>query len=110
MVNIFSNVGFNMLEVVKKRDEEMLEGIFQMLESTISRFGTNMGDDSAINAITAKELGFTTVFIDNGEYYDATHTIKDIHEFEIQPNAGDHLITVVDEFGNEIKRQISISE
>lgn len=35
---------------------------------------------------------------------------KDIHEFEIQPNAGDHLITVVDEFGNEIKRRISISE
>lgn len=35
---------------------------------------------------------------------------KDIHEFEILPSSGDHLITVVDEFGNEIKRRISISE
>lgn len=35
---------------------------------------------------------------------------KDIHEFEILPDLGEHLITVVDENGNEIKRMISISD
>ncbi|WCO01863.1 penicillin-binding protein 1C [Psychroserpens ponticola] len=37
-------------------------------------------------------------------------TTKDIHELAIVPKAGEHLITVVDEFGNEAKRKISISE
>ena len=37
-------------------------------------------------------------------------TTKDIHELAIIPKAGEHLITVVDEFGNEAKRKISISE
>ncbi|WP_460220227.1 penicillin-binding protein 1C [Psychroserpens sp. MEBiC05023] len=37
-------------------------------------------------------------------------TTKDVHELAILPQPGDHLITVVDSFGNEIKRQISISE
>ena len=37
-------------------------------------------------------------------------TTKDIHELAIIPKAGQHLITVVDEFGNESKRKISISE
>jgi penicillin-binding protein 1C len=37
-------------------------------------------------------------------------TTKDIHELAIIPEAGEHLITVVDEFGNEAKRKITISE
>ena len=37
-------------------------------------------------------------------------TTKDIHELAIIPELGEHLITVVDEFGNEAKRQISVSE
>ena len=37
-------------------------------------------------------------------------TTKDIHELAIIPKAGEHLITVVDEFGNEAKRKIMISE
>ncbi|WP_298893910.1 penicillin-binding protein 1C [uncultured Psychroserpens sp.] len=45
-------------------------------------------------------------------YLDQTYvgTTKDIHELAILPKKGKHLITVVDEFGNEAKRQISISE
>jgi penicillin-binding protein 1C len=45
-------------------------------------------------------------------YLDETYvgTTKDIHELAIIPKAGKHLITVVDEFGNERKREISISE
>ncbi|MBA6151758.1 penicillin-binding protein 1C [Gelidibacter maritimus] len=34
----------------------------------------------------------------------------DIHEFAVQPKQGEHLITVVDAFGNESKRWIIISE
>ncbi|MBR9845220.1 MAG: penicillin-binding protein 1C [Algicola sp.] len=37
-------------------------------------------------------------------------TTKDIHELAIIPKAGEHLITVVDEFGNEAKRKIMISQ
>lgn len=37
-------------------------------------------------------------------------TTKDIHELAIIPNAGNHVITVVDEFGNETNRKIFISE
>lgn len=37
-------------------------------------------------------------------------TTKDIHELAIIPKTGEHVITVVDEFGNEAKRKISISE
>nr|WP_321233662.1 penicillin-binding protein 1C [uncultured Psychroserpens sp.] len=45
-------------------------------------------------------------------YLDETYVglTKDIHELAILPSTGKHLITVVDEFGNEAKRQISISE
>ncbi|WP_299271968.1 penicillin-binding protein 1C [uncultured Psychroserpens sp.] len=45
-------------------------------------------------------------------YLDETYvgTTKDIHEIAIIPEKGKHLITVVDEFGNEAKRHISISE
>ncbi|HLT33029.1 MAG TPA: hypothetical protein VKZ98_04505, partial [Aquaticitalea sp.] len=35
---------------------------------------------------------------------------KDIHEFAMQPKIGKHLLTVVDEFGNEAKRWIEISD
>ncbi|MCB0444124.1 MAG: penicillin-binding protein 1C [Gelidibacter sp.] len=35
---------------------------------------------------------------------------KNIHEFAILPKQGKHVITVVDEFGNEAKRWIEISE
>jgi penicillin-binding protein 1C len=35
---------------------------------------------------------------------------KDIHEFAMQPKQGKHVITIVDEFGNESKRWIQISE
>lgn len=37
-------------------------------------------------------------------------TTKDIHEFAMLPKQGKHLITVVDELGNEAKRWIQISE
>ncbi|WP_338355954.1 penicillin-binding protein 1C [Yeosuana marina] len=50
----------------------------------------------------------TTVFW----YVDETYvgSTKDIHELAIIPKQGKHLITVVDEFGNEAKRRIEISE
>ncbi|MCK8523726.1 penicillin-binding protein 1C [Aquimarina sp. D1M17] len=35
---------------------------------------------------------------------------KRFHEMPIQPKAGKHLITVLDELGNEIKRQIEVKE
>ncbi|AUP79633.1 penicillin-binding protein 1C [Flavivirga eckloniae] len=35
---------------------------------------------------------------------------KDIHDLAIIPKQGAHIITVVDEFGNEAKRKITISE
>lgn len=35
---------------------------------------------------------------------------KDIHDMAITPKAGLHIITAVDEFGNEIKRKITITE
>jgi len=41
------------------------------------------------------------------QYIGAT---KDIHELAIIPKIGEHLITVVDELGNETKRKITISE
>lgn len=37
-------------------------------------------------------------------------TTKDIHEFAMQPKPGKYLLTVVDEFGNEAKRWIDMSE
>ncbi|GAA3572683.1 penicillin-binding protein 1C [Snuella lapsa] len=45
-------------------------------------------------------------------YLDATFmgSTKDIHEFSMIPKPGNHTITVVDEFGNEAKRHITISE
>ena len=43
----------------------------------------------------------------NGAYLGST---KDIHEIAAKPKKGKHIITVVDEFGNEAKRQIEISE
>src|SRR5690606_12732510 len=44
-------------------------------------------------------------------YVDETfiNTTKDIHELAILPKEGKHIITVVDEFGNEAKRVIEIS-
>ncbi len=35
---------------------------------------------------------------------------KNIHDMAVIPKAGKHLITVVDEFGNEAKRRIEVSE
>lgn len=45
-------------------------------------------------------------------YVDETYvgSTKDIHELAIIPKQGKHLITVVDEFGNEATRVISISK
>ncbi|MFL1010702.1 penicillin-binding protein 1C [Flavisericum labens] len=45
-------------------------------------------------------------------YVDDTYVgnTKDIHELAIVPEIGKHLITAVDEFGNEAKRWITISE
>ncbi|MEL0455157.1 penicillin-binding protein 1C [Flavobacteriaceae bacterium SZ-1-7] len=45
-------------------------------------------------------------------YVDETYisNTKDIHELAIIPTKGKHLITAVDEFGNETKRWIEISE
>ncbi|WP_303277054.1 penicillin-binding protein 1C [Flavivirga aquimarina] len=45
-------------------------------------------------------------------YVDATFigSTKDIHDMAIIPKQGEHIITVVDEFGNEAKRKITISE
>ena len=37
-------------------------------------------------------------------------TTKDIHDLAIIPETGKHLITVVDQFGNETKRWIEVSE
>lgn len=50
----------------------------------------------------------TTVFW----YLDETFmgTTKDIHELAILPRQGKHIITVVDEFGNEAKRFVEIYE
>ena len=50
----------------------------------------------------------TTVFW----YIDKTFvgSTKQIHDMAILPKTGKHLITVVDEFGNDIKRWIEISE
>ena len=33
---------------------------------------------------------------------------KDIHEFAMKPKRGKHIVTIVDEFGNESKRWIDI--
>ena len=35
---------------------------------------------------------------------------KDIHDMAVLPSSGDHIITVMDELGNELKRKITISE
>ncbi|WP_299223120.1 penicillin-binding protein 1C [uncultured Psychroserpens sp.] len=45
-------------------------------------------------------------------YLDETYVgkTKDIHELAILPKVGKHLITIVDEYGNEVKRFITISE
>lgn len=45
-------------------------------------------------------------------YIDETYigSTKDIHEIGIKPKQGKHIITVVDEFGNETKSKIEISE
>jgi len=45
-------------------------------------------------------------------YLDETFvgTTKDIHDMAIIPKTGKHLITVVDQFGNEAKRWIEISK
>ncbi len=45
-------------------------------------------------------------------YLDETYLgmTKDIHELAILPKTGEHLITIVDELGNERKRRIRISE
>ncbi len=45
-------------------------------------------------------------------YVDETFvgSTKDIHELAVKPKQGKHLITVVDEFGNEAKRTINISK
>ncbi|RKE98669.1 penicillin-binding protein 1C [Ichthyenterobacterium magnum] len=50
----------------------------------------------------------TTVFW----YIDKTFVgkTKDIHDMAIIPKQGSHLITAVDEFGNETKRKIEVSE
>ncbi|MGS2727729.1 penicillin-binding protein 1C [Psychroserpens sp. BH13MA-6] len=44
-------------------------------------------------------------------YLDNTYLgeTKDIHEWAITPTVGEHIITVVDEYGNESQRRISIS-
>lgn len=45
-------------------------------------------------------------------YLDATFigATKDIHELAIKPSKGNHIITVVDAFGNETKRKITVLE
>lgn len=45
-------------------------------------------------------------------YLDETFvgSTKDIHELVLIPREGIHIITVVDEFGNEVKRRITISK
>ncbi len=37
-------------------------------------------------------------------------TTKDIHDMSVKPKPGDHMITVVDAFGNEAKRRVEILE
>ena len=45
-------------------------------------------------------------------YLDETYlgSTRDIHELAINPKQGEHIITVVDAFGNEAKRKITISK
>lgn len=45
-------------------------------------------------------------------YLDETFmgSTKDIHELALMPREGAHIITVVDEFGNEVKRKMTISK
>lgn len=43
----------------------------------------------------------------NSKYLGST---TDIHEFAVKPRAGKHIITVVDTFGNEVKRWVEIME
>ena len=45
-------------------------------------------------------------YIDN-EFVGST---KDIHDMAVLPSSGEHLITVMDELGNELKHRITISE
>ncbi|WP_242203124.1 penicillin-binding protein 1C [Aestuariivivens insulae] len=66
------------------------------------------GNTNALIVKIAHSKPESTVFW----YLDETYigSTKDIHELAIKPNAGNHIITVVDTFGNEAKRQITISE
>jgi penicillin-binding protein 1C len=43
----------------------------------------------------------------NSEYIGST---KDIHDMAVLPTSGDHIITVMDELGNELKHKITISD
>ncbi|WP_339755382.1 penicillin-binding protein 1C [uncultured Winogradskyella sp.] len=45
-------------------------------------------------------------------YIDNTYvgSTKNIHDIAILPSSGDHIITVIDELGNELKHKITISE
>ncbi|WP_418638620.1 penicillin-binding protein 1C [Winogradskyella sp.] len=43
----------------------------------------------------------------DSEYIGST---KDIHDMAILPSSGNHIITVIDELGNELKHKITISE
>tara|TARA_R110001592_G_scaffold322704_1_gene601680 strand:+ start:2275 stop:2694 length:420 start_codon:yes stop_codon:yes gene_type:complete len=45
-------------------------------------------------------------YIDS-EYIGST---KDIHDMAVLPTSGDHIITVMDELGNELKHKITISD
>jgi penicillin-binding protein 1C len=65
------------------------------------------GETNALILKIAHSKPESTVFW----YVDATFigSTKDIHELGIKPDFGKHLLTVVDEFGNEAKRWFTIT-
>ncbi len=69
------------------------------------------GFDETTNELVLKvahSVNETTLFWYLGEKY--LGETKDIHEKSVLPTYGRHLITVVDELGNELKQWIEISE
>ena len=57
--------------------------------------------------VTHQTPGIKLFWYLNSSYMGRT---VDIHQFEIKPELGHHLITVVDELGNELKRNLIIKE
>ena len=57
--------------------------------------------------VTHKVVNMKLFWYLNNQFVDVT---QGVHEKEIKPKKGNHLITVVDELGNEIRRKIVVKE